>query len=299
MVQAKPWYTFLYDSEEGTVLGRTASSWGKILLFYAVYYSFLALLFWGFLAAYKSTWVTIPGGTRPTVHTRQGQPGIAAHPFSTVDPKFKGSQQRASISLKDAKAQDDYVKMLKAFRDSHETAGVDCTDKVTAKDNTCKLDLAELSDEQITASVQNKEPLVAFDVNKVFNWKPINVGNVPNEGKRNAVYFKCVEIDGKNEQPLKSSKHSIEWVGNEYITENHYPYTGTFKNKDGDKVGNGEIYNKPFVLGKVKGLVAGAEASFRCKVLVDNIAQVRDNDDKFNMDLDALGVGSIKFTVGY
>jgi len=37
--------TFLYNKSEGTVLGRTGNSWGKIGAFYLVFYSFLAAWF--------------------------------------------------------------------------------------------------------------------------------------------------------------------------------------------------------------------------------------------------------------
>ena len=36
---------FFYDSNAGTVMGRTGRSWAKILLFYTIYYSFLAIIF--------------------------------------------------------------------------------------------------------------------------------------------------------------------------------------------------------------------------------------------------------------
>ena len=38
-----------YNSETGEILGRTGGSWLKILLFYIVYFSFLAGLFYGSL----------------------------------------------------------------------------------------------------------------------------------------------------------------------------------------------------------------------------------------------------------
>jgi len=45
---------FFYDSNAGTVMGRTGRSWAKILLFYAIYYSFLAIIFFVSLETMKA-----------------------------------------------------------------------------------------------------------------------------------------------------------------------------------------------------------------------------------------------------
>eukprot|EP00070_Physeter_catodon_P029904 XP_028336798.1 sodium/potassium-transporting ATPase subunit beta-3-like [Physeter catodon] len=39
------WKLFIYNPSNGELLGRTAKSWGLILLFYLVFYGFLAALF--------------------------------------------------------------------------------------------------------------------------------------------------------------------------------------------------------------------------------------------------------------
>lgn len=36
---------FLYNTKDGTVMGRTGSSWGKIILFYIIFYAGLASFF--------------------------------------------------------------------------------------------------------------------------------------------------------------------------------------------------------------------------------------------------------------
>jgi len=72
---------FFYNSKEGTVLGRTASSWAKILFFYLVYYTFLGFLAYGTLAWYQST---VEDGKVPYIRTRTGQPGMAIEPANSV-----------------------------------------------------------------------------------------------------------------------------------------------------------------------------------------------------------------------
>ncbi|XP_014204424.1 sodium/potassium-transporting ATPase subunit beta-2 [Copidosoma floridanum] len=46
---------FIYNSETGQILGRTLGSWGKILLFYLIFYAVLAGFFGGMLAVFWQT----------------------------------------------------------------------------------------------------------------------------------------------------------------------------------------------------------------------------------------------------
>lgn len=72
---------FFYNSKEGTVLGRTASSWAKIGFFYLVYYTFLGFLAYGTIAWYQST---VEDEKVPYIRTRTGQPGMAIEPADSV-----------------------------------------------------------------------------------------------------------------------------------------------------------------------------------------------------------------------
>jgi hypothetical protein len=76
----------VYNSEEGTFLGRTAMSWLKILTFYAFYYTFLGFLFYGSvqIGMTRITNKDIMGKDRgmdmPVLKTRTDQPGVDAWP---------------------------------------------------------------------------------------------------------------------------------------------------------------------------------------------------------------------------
>ena len=72
---------FFYNSKEGTVLGRTASSWAKIGFFNLVYYTFLAFLAYGTVSWYQST---VEDEKTPYIRTRTGQPGMAIEPADSV-----------------------------------------------------------------------------------------------------------------------------------------------------------------------------------------------------------------------
>lgn len=87
----------LYDSKNGTVLGRNCLSWTKILAFYIVYYAFLAVLFWGTvqLFAGRAKQVTVETSDektyskyvgKPYIYTRTDQPGMDVWPHQmTLD----------------------------------------------------------------------------------------------------------------------------------------------------------------------------------------------------------------------
>ncbi|KAJ8680596.1 hypothetical protein QAD02_016383 [Eretmocerus hayati] len=47
--------TFMWNSETGQFMGRTGSSWGKILLFYLIFYTVLSIFFGGMLAIFYQT----------------------------------------------------------------------------------------------------------------------------------------------------------------------------------------------------------------------------------------------------
>jgi len=74
---------FVYDSEEGTVMGRNGSSWLRISVFYLGYYAFLAGLF----AVSISVTQSMLSDTEPFFQTRLQYPGMSVLPLTTkFDP---------------------------------------------------------------------------------------------------------------------------------------------------------------------------------------------------------------------
>uniref|UniRef100_A0A8C5PFE0 Sodium/potassium-transporting ATPase subunit beta n=1 Tax=Leptobrachium leishanense TaxID=445787 RepID=A0A8C5PFE0_9ANUR len=97
------WKQFIYNPRSGEFLGRTASSWALILLFYLVFYGFLAGLFT------LTMWVMLQtlDDSVPKYRDRVSSPGLMISPKSAgLEIPFKQS---------DARTYDLYVKALHTF----------------------------------------------------------------------------------------------------------------------------------------------------------------------------------------
>lgn len=70
----------LYNSKDGTILGRTGKSWFKILLFYTLYYAFLSVLFVFSIRIYQGY---LPKD-RSRIMTRVDQPGMTVFPHNKM-----------------------------------------------------------------------------------------------------------------------------------------------------------------------------------------------------------------------
>merc|ERR1711934_516545 len=95
-------WSAIYRQENGKtlIMDRDGKSWAKILIFYAIYYTFLGLLFWATITLYKGTMIPeIGNGNAPRITTRLGQPGLAVHPFTGMDPLYKGSSDMVNVQL--------------------------------------------------------------------------------------------------------------------------------------------------------------------------------------------------------
>ncbi|XP_078786234.1 sodium/potassium-transporting ATPase subunit beta-3-like [Oryzias latipes] len=73
------WKDFFYNSRTGELLGRTASSWGLILLFYLIFYGFLAGMFC------LTIWVMLQtlDENVPRHQDRVADPGLVIRPHAT------------------------------------------------------------------------------------------------------------------------------------------------------------------------------------------------------------------------
>lgn len=98
------WKLFIYNPTTGEFLGRTAKSWGLILLFYLVFYGFLAALFtftmWAMLQTLNDE--------VPKYRDQISSPGLTVFPKPVTALEY-------SFSMSDPESYKGYIEDLKKF----------------------------------------------------------------------------------------------------------------------------------------------------------------------------------------
>merc|ERR1712088_503644 len=76
------WKHFLFDKENKTVLGRTASSWLSVTAFYALYYSLIAVISYYSILGYQNNMLIFPNAkdAQSATFNRVSTPGVASFP---------------------------------------------------------------------------------------------------------------------------------------------------------------------------------------------------------------------------
>uniref|UniRef100_UPI004038B39C sodium/potassium-transporting ATPase subunit beta-3 isoform X4 n=1 Tax=Callospermophilus lateralis TaxID=76772 RepID=UPI004038B39C len=102
------WKLFIYNPTTGEFLGRTAKSWGLILLFYLVFYGFLAALF------SFTMWVMLQtlNDEVPKYRDQIPSPGLMVFPKPVTALEY-------TFSVSDPSSYEGYVKDLKKFLKSY------------------------------------------------------------------------------------------------------------------------------------------------------------------------------------
>jgi len=306
----------LFD-ENGNFLGRDFKSWAKILGFYAVYYTFLAILFYGFTMTYyleSRVLTSNPVGGKPAVaNPRLDMPGAVVHPFREMQ-KARGDINR--IDLKEEAHYKDYcAKLLVYFQGKQELneGAEDCSQgDITTKTSTCKVEVDNLMGAKCMDLLEVNKPMFTIDINKIIGWSPNNAG----------IHFDCYEYDMESGDKLAKQEYKVEWLENTTsIAHYYFPYNGVsskqlIKLPSGQQsIPNGEAtegcataeceenkpFNKPFVAGTFdKPLNADKDGHmFRCDILSDKITmQQYDNKESSrttNNELRGLQLGFVEF----
>lgn len=324
----------LYDADKGTLLGRSAGSWAKILGFYLIYYTFLAGLMYVFVTQYQAQ-LPVPGGVTSKITTRLDQPGTAAFPFATIPDAIDGADNSLTLDVgsktKSAKAyKDKFLKFAESYQ-AAKTAGKDavCAESGDAKTKTCSVKNADLiTADAIDGWVSDRKPVVALAMNKVIDWKPINYkksDDIDTSFEKNAVYVKCYEVSVAGKK-IEDSKFQIDYLGDakdQKLMPEYFPYTGLDKHDKLAKDTEYLQYNKPFVLVQISSKEgstsawdvipqdksAVAPSYFNCYWQATNIntpAPVLEWDKPDNaeikawsMEMEKMSLGITKFSIKY
>merc|ERR1739848_352316 len=289
----------IYDQKTGLVLGRDGKSWAKILAFYAVYYTFLGFLFYGFtITWYQGSRTTPVGGAPIVANSRLDQPGAAVHPFK--ERMEDGAKNKLVIgSGKEAISADAYCTTLAEFYQAkaelNGKGAVDCSSaEFSPAVGTCEVSTAlklegnedangkPFNSATCVSYMNDNKPMFAIDINKIVNWTPSAEG----------IGLDCYEYDAAEGTKLKEQNFEFIWTTeSNRIPAYYYPFSGVSSAQlvklpidartkerdsescDTDLCANNKPYNKPFVGGYVQGInqTKITDNMFRCDVLNSKI----------------------------
>ncbi|WAR28728.1 AT1B1-like protein [Mya arenaria] len=207
--------TFLYNSEEGKVLGRTGKSWAGIGVFYTIYYICLAGFFAGMLAVFYTTLDWNKPRLQGSDSLLKQNPGLAFRPLPDVSTTLiRFNKARASTYTP-------YVDHIAAFLQYYEnelqTAEtgtiVDCDTYTKLRDEdqwdkACRFDITnELGDvcvKQQSFGYEDGQPCVLLKLNRIFDWLPEpfeSNSSIPSELQGSDIwqqYSITVKCEGEN-----------------------------------------------------------------------------------------------------
>ncbi|KAF7989745.1 hypothetical protein HCN44_008419 [Aphidius gifuensis] len=279
---------FIYNSETGAFMGRTASSWGKIGLFYLIFYGVLAALvavcFWGF---FQTLDPRIPKWQleRSIIGTNPGLGFRPMPPAENVESTliwFKGSDR------------DNYkywvnslVKFLEEYKKPGSTPGrganiKDCDyTRLPGPGQVCVVDTRGLGTctEEDFFGYHKSSPCVFLKLNKIYGWKPeffntteslpdkmptslkshINSLKASNPRALNTIWVSC---EGENPADQENIG-PIKYMPYQGFPGFYYPYE------------NSEGYLSPLVAVQFERPRTGILINIECKAWAKNIRHNR------------------------
>lgn len=274
--------TFIWNSETKEFLGRDGASWGKVSLFYAVFYTCLASFFVGMLAVFVSF---MPRdrptyyGESSTMNARGLNPGLGFRPMIDVENDLIAFNPQIIDNPKTG--YEKYVRNLKHFLDAkyapipndQSSDVIKCVDGLTydtelEKGRSCEFDSKTLfkdtdCTEENSFGYKTHRPCVLIKLNKIISWTPVNAA------KSNGVEIRCAGESSADRDNLKNvtfhSASALNSVGSGFIDRKFFPF---FAQK---------TYRQPFLWAQFD-IPSNTMVNIECKAYAENI----DNSDRLN-----------------
>lgn len=303
---------FLYNSEDGTVMGRDGSSWLRISIFYLGYYAFLAML----MAISITVTLSVLDEYKPYFQTRLQYPGVTILPrtnkFDPASLDIRYTIGKNSTWSAYTKALDDMYKNLNQNVSSPNVQ--DCGKNKPITDNQVFTGDAQalsclVQKSDFPSDCQNfpygygtMSPCIFIKLNKVINWQPVPFSTLNDklataEGSpsgaptlkevlndhRAIIYEK--EFTFGHCYPLGMEADKIEERFDSFdyspkgLSDYYFPYLGNKRQKE---------YRAPMIGVKMqlKDAIIGEEVKMACKVYARNI-----------IDLARINVGYVEFKI--
>lgn len=273
----KAFLNFLWNSETKEFCGRDGASWGKVSLFYAVFYACLGSFFVGMLAVFMSI---MPKdrptyyGESSTMNIRKINPGLGFRP--QVDVEDHLILFAPTVLENDKNGFKPFVNNLNNFLDKKYPAGQqDAIDCVSGSDyqaqlregKSCKFDYESIfagtpCNRSNNYGFGSHSPCILLKLNKNIDWVP----QIDNNG--DSVVVRCegetaVDRDNIKKATYYSEGHLGDVEGK--LNKKYFPF---FAQKG---------YRAPFVFAQFD-VTPNVLVNIECRAYAANI----ENDDRLN-----------------
>nr|XP_020454663.1 sodium/potassium-transporting ATPase subunit beta-2 [Monopterus albus]XP_020454664.1 sodium/potassium-transporting ATPase subunit beta-2 [Monopterus albus] len=260
------WKEFVWNPRTREFLGRTASSWGLILLFYLVFYIFLAGLF----ALTMYVMLQTLDDHKPTWQDRLATPGMVIRP--------KGSETIDIVySIQKTETWDTYIQILDKFllpyNDSIQAQKNDeCTpdqyfvqeDSGDVRNNpkrSCQFNRSSLYNcsglDNSRYGYEDGKPCIIIKMNRVIGLRPGNNGQAP--------YVTC----GAKREDSNKIGELVYYPPNGTFNLMYYPYYGKKAQVN---------YSQPLVAVKFLNITFNEDVNIECKINANNIPAGSERD---------------------
>jgi len=160
---------FLYNKENGQVMGRSGESWLKIGVFYLIFYGFLAAFFSAMLTVFLTTINDPKDGGPKLTQFISNKPGL-----TLIAPKGKAKSWGFYNNVTETDAAKAYRNTIKALLETYD-GGEFCSDSTDGRgESNCRFPYEkELGDcGNVTKAVTKETVCIYVKMNKVYNWVP-------------------------------------------------------------------------------------------------------------------------------
>ncbi|XP_075873636.1 sodium/potassium-transporting ATPase subunit beta-233-like [Nelusetta ayraudi] len=271
------WKQFLWNSEKGELLGRTGSSWFKIILFYIIFYGCLAGIFIGTIQAMMLTL----SNYKPTWQDRVAPPGLTHTPRS--------EKSEITFNSKDLSTILPYTTAMKEFLDKYDD--VHQADQMTFEDcgeepseyknrgdlesdmgtrRACRFSRSWLGPcsglEDAEFGFKEGKPCLIVKLNRIVNFRPrppSSNTSIPEEAQPkvqpNVIPIYCT--NKKEEDAGKIGEIKYYGIGGGFPLQ-YYPYYGKLLHPH---------YKQPLVALQFVNLTRDTELRIECRVFGENI----------------------------
>jgi sodium/potassium-transporting ATPase subunit beta len=247
--QKKGFGSFIYDSDEGTVFGRTAGSWIKITIFYIIFYICLAAFAY---TNYKIFETTLSDKSPRWVGKESligDNPGVGFRPKPDEDKNADSTL--IWFDAKDDRDSSFWYNQLTALVGNGTVPddapnAIDCASKVPKENEVCRTLVKEYKwctkENKFGYGPPHPKPCVAIKLNKIYGWKPVGYG-LEYDGDGNPKTFDRAmfdrDLEAEKDMP-ESLKQTIRKNVGERAGQEDKALHGVYFSCEGENVGDKE-----------------------------------------------------------